>query len=45
MSETLKMEAKTPKKKSLKKTMIKTRKSDFFSLKTFFLSFYLDFCP
>ena len=45
MSKTLKLEAKTPKKKLLKKTMTKTRKSDFFLLKTFFLSFYLNFCP
>jgi len=45
MSKTLKLDAKTPKKKLLKKIMIKTRKSDFFLLKTFFLSFYSYFCP
>ena len=44
MSKTLKLEAKTPKKKLLKKTMTKTRKSDFVLPKTFFLSFYLIFC-
>jgi len=45
MSKTLKLEAKTPKKKLLKKAMTKTRKSVFVLLKTFFLSFYLNFCP
>ena len=45
MSKTLKFEAKTPKKNLLKKTMTKTRKSDFVLLKTFFLSFYSYFCP
>ena len=39
MSKTLKLEGKTPKKKLLKKTMTKTRKSDFFSIFLFeFLS-------
>ena len=45
MSKKLKLEAKTPKKKLLKKTMPRTRKSDFVSLKTFFLSFYSNFRP
>ena len=45
MSKTLKLGAKTPKKKLLKKTMTKTRKSDFVLLKTFFLSFYSNFYP
>ena len=45
MSKTLKLEAKTPKKKLLKKTMTKTRKSDFILLKTYFLSFYSYFSP
>ena len=45
MSKTLKLEAKTPKKKLFKKTMAKSRKSDLFLLRTFFLSFYLNFCP
>ena len=39
MSKTLKFEAKTPKKKLLKKTMTKTPKSNFFYEKLFFYLF------
>ena len=45
MSKTLKFEAKTPKKYLLKNTMTKTRKSDFFLLKTYFPPFYSYFSP